>query len=272
MSIIGIGGIYNRNQTLNVRQRPQSAINQIGFGKVLESTPAKDTFEVSPVFEAYSKRTAISISSDFPDTQEKLDDISEDIKNADYSGMTNAEIYVDIENKYARAFDNFYITMVYADCKDCIMISNRFWNDIKNNAGNVSQALINEARGYADMSYDDIENVIKEKYVGKTGVDDQLNLFGELFSTGVLFGKYGMKKTTQMAMDLKRCAEYGENTDILRNEWLSKAEELGYSSPFSLLINNPLFLKFKEKYQFLFDEILIDAVDKQVENIKRSGV
>jgi len=260
MSIIGIGDNYNRNKPLNVRQRPKSEINQIEFGEVLKNTPAKDTFTTTPVFESNQKRTVVS---DFSDTQAKLDDISEAIKNTDYSGMTNAEIYADIENRYVDAFDDFHITMAIATCKEHIMIHDQFLNDIhSNNAGRAGSALINEARGYSGMSYDEIENTIKEKYVGKTGFIDQLNLFGELFATGVLANKFGAKESIQLALDLRISVECGGNMDMSRKEWLSRVEKSGASSPFDLLINNPSLAKFKDKYQAMVDEILFGIVDK----------
>jgi len=255
-----INGITNYGHTLNVRQRPKSEINQIEFGEVLKNTPAKDTFTTTPVFESNQKRTVVS---DFSDTQARLDDISEAIKNTDYSGMTSAEIYVDIEKKYENAFDDFYMTKALAACKDHIMINDQFLNDIHNNVGKTTLALINEARGYAGMSYDEIENAIKEKYAGKTGFIDQLNLFGELFSTGVLFNKFGTDETIHMAMDLSISVEFGGDMRISKSEWLSRIEESGVSSPFSLLINNPFLAQFKEKYQSMVDEILFGVVDKK---------
>jgi len=259
MSIIGIGGNYNRNKPLNVRPRPSGSLKQNNFGDVLKSTSARDTFTAAPVLEETPGRTVIS---DFADTQAKLDDISEAIKNTDYSGMTSAEIYVDIEKKYENAFDDFYITRAFAACKEHIMINDQFLNDIKNNAGKVSPELRNEARGYAGMSFEEIENAVKEKYIGKTGFIDQLNLFGELYATGVLFNKYGSKDAIEMTMDLSISVECGGDMGMSRNEWLSRVEKSGASSPFDLLINNPFLAQFKEEYQSMVDEILFGVVDK----------
>ena len=72
------------------------SIKQSSFGEVLKETaPAKDTFKSTSAAERTPATT--SIASSVPDTQAKLDKISEAIKNTDYSEMSKAEIYADIE-------------------------------------------------------------------------------------------------------------------------------------------------------------------------------
>lgn len=252
-----ISGITNFNRSVNVRPRP--AVNN--FSDVLKSASTKDTFTAADVWEETLEKSAVS---EYSATQAKLDDISAAIKNTDYSGMTKAEIYADIENRYVDVFEDFHMTMAFAACEDHIMIHDQFLNDIhSNNAGKASPALINEARGYAGMSFDEIENAIKEKYTGKTGFVDQLNLFGELFSTGVLSNKYGVRDSIFMAMQLSTSVECGGELSMSRNEWLSRIEEAGASSPFSLLLNNPYFAHYKDKFQPMVDDILFGIIDKE---------
>lgn len=250
-----ISGITNFNRPINVRPRP--AANN--FGDVLKNASSKDTFTASSVWEKDPDRTAVS---EFAATQTKLDDISAAIKNTDYSGMTNAEIYVDIEKKYAEAFDDYYITCALATCKEHIMINDQISADIKKYVGETSLDLVNEARGYAGMSFDEIEKAVKEKYIGKTGFVDQLNLFGELFSTGVLSHKYGRRNAVEMAMNLSLSVEFGGDMRISRREWLSRIEESGASSPFGLLLNNQYFAQYKDKFQPMVDDILFGIIDK----------
>ena len=57
---------------------------------------SKDTFSSSAVSNTSFKVGSLGVAY----TQEKLDNISAAIENTDYSGMTKAEIYADIEKRY----------------------------------------------------------------------------------------------------------------------------------------------------------------------------
>lgn len=112
------------------------------------------------------------------------------------------------------------------------------------------------------MSYDEVEAAIKEKYIGKTSFMDQLNLFGELFSSGVLSNKFGWENATDMVSKLNISLECGGNGTITKAEWLSRIEQTGVSSPFSLLLNNPYFANDKELFKSIVDDILFGVADK----------
>lgn len=236
---------------------------QNSFGEVLkQSTSVRDTF--NSVSSAERAREKVTVSS-VPFTQAKLDSISEVIKNTDYSEMSKAEIYADIEKKYADSFDDFYMTAAVQPSEDHIMIRQQFQEDIHNNLGYTigctPRSIVFEAKGYSNMSYDEIEAAIKEKYAGKTGFIDQLNLVGELFSSGVLSNKLGHEEAFYMICNLETSIECGYDGRIPKSEWLDKIEETGVSSPFSLLLNNPYYAEYKEKYRAMTDDILFGIAD-----------
>lgn len=255
-----INGVNNRSRVTTARPRTSNSIKQDSFGDVLKSS-AKDTFNASSV-----SNTAVNVGSlGVATTQAKLDKISAAIENTDYSGMTKAEIYADIEKRYDESFDNFYMTTTIRACEEDIIIHDQFLNDIHNNIGyNITPLnLVKEARGYSDMSYDEIETAIKEKYANKTGFIDQLNLFGELYSSGVLFNKFGWDTATNMAFQLNLSIECNGEKMISKNEWLSRIEQTGVSSPFSLLLNTPyLSSGEKELFKSIVDDILFGISEK----------
>ncbi|MDE5576494.1 MAG: hypothetical protein K2J11_03815 [Oscillospiraceae bacterium] len=266
---MNITGTTNRTPVITTRSKSSSAqaaetLGQSNFEDALQKSLAakysKDAFTGTSDVKRTPTRT---VSSSIPDTQAKLDSISEAIKNTDYSGMSKAEIYVDIEKKYADIFDDFYMTMAVETCKDHNMIHLQFLDDIKN-AGcdkiTLSDKL--EARGYSNMDYNEIEAAIKEKYAGKTGFVDQLNLFGELYSAGVIINKFGWEAATDMASHLSLSLQCGYDGRISKSEWLSVIEETGISSPFTFLINNPYFAKESELYKLMADDILFGIADR----------
>lgn len=235
---------------------------QNSFGEVLkQSASVRDTFNsVSSAERTPTKEIASSV----PFTQEKLNKISEEIKNTDYSEMSKSEIYADIEKKYADSFDDFYAARVIAACEDYVIINTQFQNDIQSIVGysEFPRGFIKNARGYADMTYDEIEVAIKEKYAGKTSFIDQLNLLGELFTSGVLCNKFGWDAATDIVFHTSLSLECGGNGTISKNEWLSRIEETGASSPFSLLTNFPYFSETqKELYKLIADDILFGIAD-----------
>lgn len=254
--------IINRNSgnTQFVRTNPTGQVKSGSFGEALnQASAAKDTFSSSSVSGTVFSQSSVST---VPGTQAKLDKISAVIKDTDYSEMTKAEIYADIEKKYEDAFDDFHMTMAVWSSEDHRIIHTQFLEDVNNNIGSmrIPRELIQEARGYSDMTYDEIEVSIKKKYVGKTGFVDQLNLFGELYSAGVLSNKFGRDEAIEMSVHLTTSLECGGDRQIPKNEWLSRIEQTGASSPFSLLINNPYFANMKDFYQEIVDDILFGVV------------
>ena len=239
--------------------KSSNAIKQDSFGDVLKKSSAKDTFSVSSVSNKSVNGNSLSAAY----TQEKLDKILDEIKNTDYSDMSKTEIRADIEGKYANAFEDFYATFAIHTCTDYIMIHDHFFNSLYDITGrNWTFDDINEARGYSGMNYDEIESAIREKYSDKTSFIDQLNFFGELFSSGILDNKFGWYMTTNLVSNLNFSLECGGDIAIDKNEWLSRIEQTGASSPFSLLLNNPYLSNYKEMFQSMVDYILFGVTDK----------
>lgn len=267
---MNITGTTNRTPVITTRSKSSSAqaaenLKQINFEDALQKSLAakysKDAFTGTSDVKRTPTKT---VTSSIPDTQAKLDSISEAIKNTDYSGMSKVEIYADLEKKYADTFDFFYSTLVVCPSEDHEMIHHQFINDriALDCYTSISHSDKMEARGYSNMDYDEIEAAIKEKYAGKTGFVDQLNLYGELFSSGVIRNKFGWEAAANMTSHLNISVQCGYDGRISKNEWLSVIEETGISSPFTLLINNPYFAKDSELYKLMADDILFGIADR----------
>lgn len=260
-----INGINDRLPVTAVRSKTSNSIKKDSFGDVLKSS-AKDTFTASSV-----SNTAVGVGSlSIAYTQAKLDNISAEIEKTDYSGMTKAEIYADIEKKYTDAFDDYYASRAVWPCEDYIMVNNQFVTDIRNHIGVLTDDIIHEARGYSGTSYEEIEAEIKAKYAGKTGFVDQLNLYGELFTSGALTNKYGreadnlMNSRINISIEFIGVNKYEPGQRLSKDEWLRRVDESGVSSPFSLLLNAPyLSLAEKELFKSMIDDILFGVTDKE---------
>lgn len=266
---MNITGTTNRTPVITTRSKSSSAqaaenLKQSNFEDALQKSLAakysKDAFtSTSDVKRTQTKIVASSIS----DTQAKLDSVSKAIKDTDYSGMSKVEIYADIEKKYADTFDFFYSTLVVWPSEDHEMIHHQFIDDLNDkDCYSISLSDKLEARGYSNMDYDEIEAAIKEKYAGKTGFVDQLNLYGELFSSGVIRNKFGWEAAVNMNSHLNLSLQCGYDGRISKSEWLSVIEETGISSPFTFLINNPYFAKDSELFKLMADDILFGIADR----------
>ena len=209
------------------------------FGEVLAAKANRtDTFSRS---SAPASAVSAEQLSSVNETQRKLDKIDQDIKNTDYSGMTKSEIYADIEGRYKEAFDDFYAANWVTVCKDHEMIQDKFREHREEYVGKMSGEELKEARGYAGMTDEEMEAAIKEKYIGKTGLIDQLNLFGELFATGILSRKYGDDEAFYLNISLRHSVERRGDSNVSKDEWLASLEERGADSAFDLLVNNKYY-------------------------------
>ena len=152
-------------------------------------------------------------------------------EEADYTGMSYGEIYTAIWNRYDEAFDgNWTSIMAFSriqekgsvaasDFRSEISRNIRFhlerefeaetgidvltwtkdeWSQHKRDMAAYSKYVQSkygnlraQALGYGNMTIDEIEQAIYEKYEGKDSVQDFLNLQGELLLTGVMDSKLG---------------------------------------------------------------------------------
>lgn len=214
------------------------------FKSVLQDSQKTDTFT----------RTLSPVDTSIAETQAKLDKVAAAGRAVDYSGMTKTEIYAEIENRYKEAFDDFYTAASLIVTQNQLMMNNQFRNEVKEKVGgDLNTEFRNEARGYGDMTYDEIEATIKEKYAGKTSFNDQLNLYSELFSCGVLSNKYGAKQAINMSLDLKRSIE---SYPLKTNEELSSSIAEN-TSPFDMLLSNESITNMQQEfYRIIIEDIL----------------
>lgn len=266
---MNITGTTNRTPVITTRSKSSNAqaaenLKQSNFEDALQKSLAAKYSKDAFIGTSDVKRTSTKIAaSSISDTQAKLDSISRAIKNTDYSEMSKAEIYADIEKKYADTFDDFYLTLAVLPSEDHIIMYQQFQQDVNDHIERPrSHNIVLEARGYSGMSYDEIEASIKEKYAGKTGFIDQLNLLGELFSSGVLPNKLGWTESIFFVGDLENSIRCGYDGRISKSDWLFVIEETGASSPFSLLLNSPYYADLKEMYQSIVDDILFGIADR----------
>ena len=202
--------------------------------------------------DTFTRTTPIDPS--IAETQVKLDEVAAVGRAVDYSGMTKAEIFAEIENRYKEAFDDYYMARTVCATTEQSMMLSQYNDEIRSKIGiNNSFELYNNARGYEGMSYDEIELAIKEKYVGKTGFQDQLNLFGELFTAGVLSNKYGHHTAVSMITDMK--ISMGCVVTKPKSEFYGGIDP--NSSAFDMLMNNEYVpATHKEVYQRIIEDIL----------------
>ncbi len=223
-------------------------------------TPAKtskatfcDKLQKAQNTDTFTRTAPVDLS--IADTQLKLDKVAAGGRAVDYSGMTKAEIFAEIENRYKEAFDDFYMAKSLHLTKEHIMISNQYDDELRQMIGLDGSAfeLYVESHGYTGMSTDEIANAIKEKYAGKTGFKDQLNLFGELWSAGVLSEKYGHHTAISMITDIEismGCIPAKSNQEFFGGIDPN-------TSAFDMLMNNEYVpAAHKEVYERIIEDIL----------------
>lgn len=239
MSISGIGNYNNAVYTYKTVAKETGT----GFQTELQKAQNTDTFT----------RTAPADLS-IAETQLKLDKVAAAGRAVDYSGMTKAEIFAEIENRYKEAFDDYYMARTVCATKEQSMMLEQYNDEIRSKIGiDNSFEFYNDARGYEGMSYDEIEATIKEKYVGKTGFQDQLNLFGELFTSGVLSNKYGHHTAVSMITDMK--VSMGCVVTKPKSDFFGGIDP--NASAFDMLMNNEYVpATHKEVYEQIIADIL----------------
>lgn len=235
-----------------------SSIASYTVSKPTEKSDFKSVLQESQKTDTFTRTS--SVDTGIAETQAKLDKVAAAGRAVDYSGMTKTEIYAEIENRYKEAFDDFYTARSVCITKEQIMILNQFNAETEEKVGisNINSELVRNARGYKGTSVEKIESEIKEKYIGKNSFNDQLNMYGELFSAGVLSEKYGGKTAAFMTGELSESiGGYPRKSEI---------ELYGIidfnASPFDMLMNNKYVpAAHKEVYQQIIDDILFGIPD-----------
>ena len=163
-------------------------------------------------------------------TQVKLAKLQQMAEEADYTGMSYGEIYTAIWNRYDQAFDGNWasirwfpsieegnVATYYFQMEVNRNISAPLMREFKAETGiNVMNwtkeqwpqherdmrayheyvlskygNIRTQALGYGNMTMEEVEQAIYEKYKGKDTLRDFLNMQGELFHTGVMRNKLG---------------------------------------------------------------------------------
>ena len=243
MSISGIGSYTNIISTYKTASKTTGA----SFQTELQKAQNTDTF---------TRTTPIDPS--IAETQAKLDEVAAAGRAVDYSGMTKLEIYTEIENRYKEAFDDFFVAKSICLTKNQEMMWAQYDAEVEKFGIKNTFEFCNEARGYGDMSMDEIEATIKEKYANKTGYMNELNLVSELFASGVLSSKYGHSTAISMLSDIKTsmgCTSSKSNEEVFGNLDPN-------SSAFDMLMNNEYIpATHKEVYQRIIEDILFGIPD-----------
>jgi hypothetical protein len=179
-------GIYNARKSTNT---PVSS----DFAEALKNVDKLSINKQQSV--TYSPGILINTQKPQKSIAERLTNIRKEDDEFDYSGMTRAEKYVTIENRFKNEFPDEYliamdfssVTLGMSSFND---ITNEFWSEIsKHQLYGISLEDTNEARGFGGMSPDEIYDAIAKKYEGKTTVRDQLKFMAELSETNVLYEK-----------------------------------------------------------------------------------
>ena len=153
-------------------------------------------------------------------TEVKLAKLREIDTNANYTGMTDAEIYRAIWDRYNDAFDGnmpAILICAHPDSGDTSLgngqyttgILTQFLGEVFTKHG-ISDEARDEALGYADMSHEEREAFILKKYEGKNTTLDFLNMTGELSLSGVLFYRLGDQTTTYKSMVINGLLSTGD--------------------------------------------------------------
>ncbi len=212
----------------------QSSIsaNNLETRQAAEHKALMDAAKHSPEMRRISKTVAPSQTSTTilptDSTEVKLEKLREIADKADYTGMTYEEIYTDIWNRYNDAFDGQLsaITFTGGISLEWIEINNQFVQEAEKN---VYIPLRNEflakgidrddlsynkeymervsdirssALGYKNMTFEEKEAAILEKYKGKNSFLDFLNMQGELDHTLVNRNKMGAEGANAYAWEI----------------------------------------------------------------------
>jgi hypothetical protein len=126
------------------------------------------------------------------DVAKILYNISEEVRNADFSGMTDVDVYNWIENKYIDAFgedfmmahslrvlDNALGTWNYS------LIGTSFQMTVGGQFGGDASLNINRQRQYGDLSVREVQDAIRAKYPKKMTNRELFLMLSEMEAVGV---------------------------------------------------------------------------------------
>jgi len=127
----------------------------------------------------------------------KLAELREAAEKTDYTGMTPAQVFKEIHDRYNDAFDgNILVITTF------VLSNGREWGDInsqynremdaafqmlrKEYPGITQVEAFREMMGYGDLQVNEVETAIIKKYEGKDTTFDFMNMMGEMLRSGTL--------------------------------------------------------------------------------------
>lgn len=230
--------------------------------------------------------------------QVKLDKLQQIAQNADYTGMSYAEIHKTIWDRYNTAFDGNLAGIHFGGFGQWGDISNQFekeimhavLNPMRREVANEAGMSIDDQRfddhfypmykeitaatlGYNTTDVDEIEASILTKYQGKDTLMDFLNMQGELYQTGVLRSKMGFDGVGQYMSMLHRQMDQTYDPDprtYLSQEQLdpvlhSKFNASGFFNGMRTTLANTTFSNF----DFDIEEVLYRGIDDMMAALER---
>lgn len=238
----------------------------------------------------------VILSGDSVET--KLAKLREMAEHSDYTGMTSAEIFTEVWQRYNRAFDGNMAAIKYFGPTKWQKIAYQFLNEY---SPSVDRAVRNEikekyglqpgdegykeckikylgnirsaALGYGNMSSEEVEAAIIKKYTGKGTMLDFLNMQGELMLSGTLTNKMGYDAEwdyySQLRSSIREICfpkEYYEGKQISNELFESVLDKpfyprLFFNSMKDTLINRVTF----DGYSYDVKGILLNIIDHFLE-------
>lgn len=148
---------------------------------------------IAEQIETHTTKNPVINSTDSVDV--KLEKLRQMAANDDFTGMSDAEIYKAVYDRYDDAFNGnmpaILVGIYPGDGSISIggeKIKTRIVEQFRDQARNIS--AFDEAMGYENLSFDEKEAAIIKKYTGKTTFSDFINMQGELQLSGVLKNKF----------------------------------------------------------------------------------
>jgi len=188
--------------------RPSQQTNPVFRPDSLSLGNVESPYQTYSANPAASKQEPWCISDHYKITQEEIlpavQAIMQEIADADFSGMTDIEIYTWIETHYINTFgEDFMIAnslrAISPNTNTGVLgyeeVGKTFTSALFRHFGNMADlGSINRQRLYGDMSIGDIQESIREKYPENLTNKQLFLLLSELRAVGVDGGIDGMKQ------------------------------------------------------------------------------
>ncbi|MCL1809751.1 MAG: hypothetical protein FWG42_08350 [Clostridiales bacterium] len=223
-----------------------------------------------------------------PATLAQLADLRKAAENSNYAGMTLAQVYKEIFDRYNNAFNgNIHAIACFVEtCLEWGDINNQFVTELdstfksffRENPSVTQRGAYNEMMGYAGMAFSEIEAAITEKYGGDGSVAGFMNMIGEMMRSGTLDNKMGYIDGSSLAhsfvKNLTRSMSCSYDANYPANLTMSKENlraMLGSSANWrSLVSGSRLGRQFLDAFLWDSTEYKEDLVDRLLDQLFKS--